>query len=229
MLTERDKLIYREMFGDEGVYQEILSWDVNTPLTLYKTKEYKKYNGHYLKVIFDKVKVEVTGSSSYNYKRFNFKGKEGVLYSGEFDLSNEPKSFNIGKLGIEHLKEFIDYYTYDIVVNYIQEGLEDLEDGYRDKLYNNLLNVTRFMTKELEGGEGFEYFKEDTYLTGDRFLMRAVQDNVDEYFLETGRQGDLYSNKWYRELQDRVMATIRNKNERKYNRTRPRFTSLWDD
>lgn len=229
MLTERDKLIYREIFGDDGVYQDMLTWDVTTPLTLYKTKEYKKYKGQYLNVIFDKVKEEFTDSNVNRYQNFYFKGKYGEVYRGEFEVSGKPKVLDIldiNKLGADHLKEFIDYYTYDIVINYIQEDLEDLGDVYRNELYNNLIKVSFFMVKEFRNIDG----SEDIYTnTWDSFLMDAVQGNVDEYFNETGQTKDLYANKWYRELQDRVMGTIRDKNEREYNRIRPRFTSLWGD
>lgn len=208
MLTERDKLIYREIFGDDGVYQDMLTWDVTTPLTLYKTKEYKKYKGQYLNVIFDKVKEEFTDSNVNRYQKFYFKGKYGAVYRGEFEVSGKPKVLDIldiNKLGADHLKEFIDYYTYDIVINYIQEDLEDLEDSYRFVLFSYLLSASRFMAREFKSLEG----DKDKYcMDWEGYLMDTVQDSVDKYFETTGRPEDKYTNKWYRELQLRVMVAV---------------------
>ena len=208
MLTERDKLIYREIFGDDGVYQDMLTWDVTTPLTLYKTKEYKKYKGQYLNVIFDKVKEEFTDSNVNRYQKFYFKGKYGAVYRGEFEVSGKPKVLDIldiNKLGADHLKEFIDYYTYDIVINYIQEDLEDLEDSYRFVLFSYLLSASRFMARAFKC---LEDEKGKYYMDWKGYLMDTVQDSVDKYFDTTGKQEDKYTNKWYRELQDRVMETV---------------------
>lgn len=204
-ITERDILIYKEVLGDVGEYQEMLTWTVNTPLELYKTGKYKEYTGNYLKVIFYKVRDEITGTRAYRYEGFNFTGKDGIRYTGKFEDSEEPKEYDMGKIGVDHLKEFIDFYTYDLVVTYIQEGLEELEDSYRYGLFSYLLSASRFMAR------AFKYLEDDKgkyYMDWEGYLMGTVQGSVDKYFETTGRQEDKYTNKWYRELQDRVMETV---------------------
>lgn len=204
-ISERDILIYQEVLGDVGEYLEMLTWTVNTPLELYKTGKYKEYSGNYLKVIFYKVRGEITGTRAFRYERFSFTGKDGVGYAGEFDDSEEPRDYDMGKIGVDHLKEFIDFYTYDIVVTYIQEGLEELEDRYRYGLFSYLLSASRFMARE------FKYLEDEKgkyYMDWEGYLMDTVQDSVDKYFETTGRPEDKYTNKWYRELQYRVMVAV---------------------
>ena len=198
-------LLYREVLGDVGEYHEMLTWSANTPLELYKTGKYKEYTGNYLRVIFYKVREAITGRRAFSYERFNFTGKDGVRYAGEFDDREEPKGYDMGKIGVDHLKEFIDFYTYDLVVTYIQEGLEELEDSYRYGLFSYLLSASRFMAREFKSLEGD---KGKYCMDWEGYLMDTVQDSVDKYFETTGRPEDKYTNKWYRELQLRVMVAV---------------------
>lgn len=201
-ISERDILIYQELLGDVGEYQEMITWSVNTPLELYETGKYKEYTGNYLRVIFGKVRDEINGTRSFGYEKFNFTGKDGERYAGEFDDREEPKDYDMEKIGYDHLKEFIDFYTYDLVVTYIQEGIEELEDRYRFELFSYLISASRFMGGDLKSLEGY---KGQYFMDWKGYLMDTVQDSVDKYFETTGRQEDKYTNKWYRELQDRAM------------------------
>lgn len=231
MITTDDKKLYEEMLGDEGVFQEISGWESNYPFELYTKKEYKNYSVRYLDVVYDSIKYSMQYAYGNEMARdFNFVGKDGKWRTGFIAKSKEDKDYNLFNLRKEHLEEFLKYYQRELVLNYIEEGLNEEYESYREYLFNRLKSTQEFMCSdiimrylELEGGKSN---------LRRAILMQAVQENTEEYFKETNTLDDMHTNKRYRELQDKVLEHLEDKEmeetEGLYTGLNG-FKSLWGD
>lgn len=207
--------MFLEMFGDDGVYKDLQGWTKNTPIELYITKDYKMYSVQYQRVIFMCIIRLITSFNKQPREEwFNFIGKDGEIWRGEFKETDEIKKYDLVEHGKENMEEFIKFYAQELVFAYIEEDLEPLNKIYRDSLFRDLVRLQEFLFKN--GIREFLDVYGETFMDiKSKYLTRWVQENVDEYFDKTSKEGDMYTNKWYRELQDRTMEHIRVENEKR--------------